>query len=166
MNTDIENIFQNYKRVITENVAAPAPVELSDGKHPILREVERMMAQGPAQDAEGLNMQVQQLANAQNQLNQAYGQAQQAAWANQDSLSNNIQSPDEMPADGLAGSMGEKEMGQINNAMTEISKMAQTLIPAAQAAGVNAEPLMESMRNLLAEDRLDADLTEWFKKIL
>ena len=100
MNTDIENIFQNYKRVITENVEAPAPVELSDGKHPILREVERMMAQGPAQDAEGLNMQVQQLANAQNQLNQAYGQAQQAAWSNQDSLSTNIQSPDEMPTDG------------------------------------------------------------------
>ena len=166
MNTDIENIFQNYKRVITENVAAPAPVELTDGKHPILREIERMMAQGPAQDPEGLNMQVQQLANAQNQLNQAYGQAQQASWSNRSGLEKDIRSSEEMPADGLAGSSGEKEMKQIGTAMTEISRMAQTLIPAAQAAGVNAEPLMESMRKLLAEDRLDTELADWFREIL
>lgn len=166
MNHDINSIFEGYKQILNESpmaapvapepaVAAPAP-----DANQAIAQAEQMLANGPGQDAQTLQQQVQVLT-----------QAQEAIASQVEQLNMQRDKVADQAAKGIAVEMDpatgttrvETQIQQLNDKMTQLSQLAQTIFEPAQQMGVDVSPLMESI------DRLFGVLKEcanWYVKCL
>lgn len=135
MNKDVDTIFESYIKKITESPVATDPVA----------QVDAVFANGPGQDAETLQQQVQALAAAQDAIKQQVEQLNMA----QDKVRGQVEQGLAVPMDPSGVTQVEAQIGKLNDQMTQLSQLAQSIAAPAQQMGVNLTPIMESFENLM-----------------
>ena len=160
MNKDIENIFENYQSRITESpeAAAPAPAVAGDP----VAEVEAAFANGPGQDAETLQAQVQALKVASDAITSQIDQL----GLERDKVVARAQKGVPMPDD-MNPATGEyrvtDQIQQLNQQLTQMSQLAATIQQPAAQMGVDMSPIMEAMERLFVTLKEHAN---WYVKCL
>ena len=160
MNKDINKIFEGYQQIVNEqSVEAPAEPQVAADR---MAQVEQLFASGPGQDAETLQQQVAALTSAEEQIN---GQIQQLGLE-RDRIMSMAKSgaPVEQhmdPATGEYRVVGQIQ--QLNQQITRLSQLAQTIVQPAQQAGVDVSVLMESLQRSMS---LLQEHTNWYVKHL
>jgi hypothetical protein len=165
MNNDINKIFEGYQQIVNENPmaapvaqqAAPEPATLDATQ--AVAQAEQLLANGPGQDAETLQQQVQVLTQAQEAI------AQQVEQLNmqRDRQADQASRGGAVPMDPSGATQVEAQIKNLNNKMTSLSQLVQSIVQPAQQMGVDISPLMESI------DRLFGVLKEcanWYVKCL
>lgn len=165
MNNDINKIFEGYQQIVNENPMA-APAEPQVAAQPVtldatqaIAQAEQLMANGPGQDAETLQQQVQVLTQAQEAIAQQVEQLNMQRDRQADQASKGVA----VPMDPSGATQVESQIKNLNNKMTSLSQLVQTIVQPAQQMGVDVSPLMESI------DRLFGVLKEcanWYVKCL
>lgn len=165
MNNDINKIFEGYQQIVNENPMA-APAEPQAAAQPVtldatqaIAQAEQLMANGPGQDAETLQQQVQVLTQAQEAIAQQVEQLNMQRDRQADQASKGVA----VPMDPSGATQVESQIKNLNNKMTSLSQLVQTIVQPAQQMGVDVSPLMESI------DRLFGVLKEcanWYVKCL
>lgn len=162
MNQDVENIFKGYNQILNENVEAPVrePEYANIDGGDQFAAAERMLANGPGQDAATLQRQVQALVVAQD------------AIANEvEMLNMERDRVADQAAQGIAVEMDpstgttrvESQIQQLNDKMTRVSQLAQSVMQPAQQMGVDVTPLMESFNKIMG---ILQECANWYVKCL
>lgn len=141
MNQDQHNIFSGYKQILNEQMAPAAPPAVDAGQ--AIAQAEQLMANGPGQDAAMLQQQVQAVQAAQDAIN---SQVEQLNLQIDKDEANAAQgNPIDMSAENPGVSVAQSQLQQLNDKMTGIMQMAQTLAGPAQQAGVDTSMLTENI---------------------
>lgn len=160
MNRDIENIFENYQSSLNESpeMAATPPAAANDP----LAAVDAAFASGPGQDAPTLQAQVQSLKTASDFLNSQIDQL----GLERDKVVARAQKGAPMPDD-INPATGEyrvtDNIQQLNQKLTQLSKLAATIQEPAAQMGVDMSPIMEAMERLFVTLKEHAN---WYVKCL
>jgi len=141
MNQDQHNIFSGYKQILNEQMAPAAPPAVDAGQ--AIAQAEQLMANGPGQDAAMLQQQVQAVQAAQDAIN---AQVEQLNLQIDRDEANAAQgNPIDMSGENPGVSVAQSQLQQLNDKMTTIMQMAQTLAGPAQQAGVDTSMLTENI---------------------
>lgn len=141
MNQDQHNIFSGYKQILNEQIAPAAPPAVDAGQ--AIAQAEQLMANGPGQDAAMLQQQVQAVQAAQNAIN---SQVEELNLQIDRDEANAVQgNPIDMSGENPGVSVAQSRLQQLNDKMTSIMQMAQTLVGPAQQAGVDTSMLTENI---------------------
>lgn len=161
MNRDEHEIYTGYQKILNEQVEAPvapeAPVAVDANQ--AIAQAQQLLANGPGQDAETLQQQVQVLTQAQEAIAQQVEQLNMQRDRQADQASKGVA----VPMDPSGATQVEAQIKNLNNKMTSLSQLVQTIVQPAQQMGVDISPLMESI------DRLFGVLKEcanWYVKCL
>ena len=141
MNQDQHNIFSGYKQILNEQMAPAAPPAVDAGQ--AIAQAEQMMANGPGQDAAMLQQQVQAVQAAQDAINSQVEQLN--IQIDRDEANAAQGNPIDMSAENPGVSVAQSQLQQLNDKMTSIMQMAQTLAGPAQQAGVDTSMLTENI---------------------
>lgn len=160
MNDDIHKIFESYtsKRLDEQPVASPAapvvagptenmPVRSTGPVDPAqaMATVEQLFTNGPGQDQQTVQSQVNALAAAQQAINPAIQKATQELEAVRDKAEQGIAVSDQLdPTTG--GYRQESQIQQLNQQYTRLSQLAQSVKQQAATLGIDTSVLMESMQ--------------------
>ena len=162
MNQDVENIFEGYNQILNENVEAPVrqPEYANIDGGDQFAVAERMLANGPGQDAETLQRQVQALTVAQDAI------ANEVEMLNmeRDRVADQAAKGIAVEMDPSTGTTRvESQIQQLNDKMTRISQLAQSIMQPAQQMGVDVSPLMESFDKIIG---ILQECANWYVKCL
>jgi len=160
MNEDIHKIFESYtnKRIDEQPVAAPPattiagptenmPARAAEPVDPsqAVAEVEQLFANGPGQDQQTVQAQVNALVTAQQAINPAIQKVTQELEAVRDKAERGIAVNDQIdPTTG--GYRQESQIQKLNQQYTRLSQLAQSVKQQATTLGVDTSVLMESMQ--------------------
>ena len=160
MNKDIENIFENYQSSINESPEAVAVPPAATGDP--VADVEAAFANGPGQDAETLQAQVQALKVASDTITSQIDQL----GLERDKVVARAQKGVPMPDD-MNPATGEyrvtDQIQQLNQQLTQMSQLAATIQQPAAQMGVDLSPIMEAMERLFVTLKEHAN---WYVKCL
>tara|TARA_B110000495_G_scaffold91338_1_gene78903 strand:- start:6195 stop:6821 length:627 start_codon:yes stop_codon:yes gene_type:complete len=154
MNNDINNIFENYKKHITEYTApalepAPATAAPDQPEQPAgdtIEQVETLFANGPGQDVDSLTQQVQAIANAQSEINPQI----LAATQELDNVKAQATQGIAVAIDpGTGDYRAQGAIKSLNDKYTRLSQLAQTIMQPAQSFGVDVSILKESFNQYM-----------------
>jgi hypothetical protein len=141
MNQDQHNIFSGYKQILNEQMAPAAPPAVDASQ--AIAQAEQLMANGPGQDAAMLQQQVQAVQAAQDAINSQVEQLN--LQIDRDEANAAKGNPIDMSAENPGVSVAQSQLQQLNDKMTGIMQMAQTLAGPAQQAGVDTSMLTENI---------------------
>jgi len=160
MNKDIENIFENYRCSINESPEAVAAAPAATGDP--VADVEAAFANGPGQDAETLQAQVQALKVASDTITSQIDQL----GLERDKVVSRARKGVPMPDD-MNPATGEyrvtDQIQQLNQQLTQMSQLAATIQQPAAQMGVDLSPIMEAMERLFVTLKEHAN---WYVKCL
>jgi cell division protein FtsB len=160
MNEDVNNIFSGYKKMLNENVPAPAaPAAPAADASQAIAQAEQLLSNGPGQDAATLQQQVQALTTAQ----QAIAQQVEQLNLQRDKVADQAAKGMAVPMDPSGQTQVEAQIQKLNDGMTQLSQLAQTIIGPAQQMGVDVSPLMESLNELF---QVLQECANWYVKCL
>jgi hypothetical protein len=142
MNQDQHNIFSGYKQILNEQMAPAAPPAVDAGQ--AIAQAEQLMANGPGQDAAMLQQQVQAVQAAQDAINAQVEQLN--LQIDRDEANAAKGNPIDMSGENPGVSVSQSQLQQLNDKMTGIMQMAQTLAGPAQQAGVDTSMLTENIK--------------------
>lgn len=156
MNQDQHNIFNGYKQIINEQAEAPT----MDASQAIAH-AEQLMASGPSPDAAMLQQQVQAVQGAQQAINDQVEQLNMQIDQEQHQASQGL--PVQMSAENPGVSVAQSKLQQLNDQMTGMMQMAQSLVGPAQQAGVDTSMLTETINKCVG---LLQEHAGWYAKNL
>jgi len=145
MNQDQHNIFDGYKQILNEQMAPAAPPAVDAGQ--AIAQAEQLMANGPGQDAAMLQQQVQAVQAAQDAINSQVEQLN--LQIDRDEANAAQGNPIDMSGENPGVSVAQSQLQQLNDKMTSIMQMAQTLAGPAQQAGVDTSMLTENLKRCI-----------------
>lgn len=156
MNQDQHNIYSGYKQILNEQTGAPV-VDAAQS----ISQAEQLMANGPAQDVAMLQQQVQAVQSAQQSINDQVEQLNMQIDREQVSAAQG--NPVEMSAENPGISVAQSKLQQLNDQMTRMMQLAQSLIEPAQQVGVDTSMLTEAINRCVG---LLQEHAGWYAKNL